>query len=177
MDCSVSSIQWEGWQGIELSRSKAQMSCIVLRSRDILSGSICCVPISVLDSSWISRGVADTSLARWPAGILQSLLEWIFFVPSELVSTGALLALSYRLSIETTNPCFNPMIDDIHQQIWAKKIFWLFLAYEMNFGWREQWRCCRFRRSLSFVLQIDILNINNWKGAGLPLQKANTLNE
>jgi len=74
--------------------------------------------------------------------------------------------LALRLSIWITRPSCNPIIEAIHQTLWARKVYWLSLAYDITFS-----RAYTIM-SLSFLKVIAI----RWiilTGAGLPLQNAN----
>jgi len=91
------------------ARSRTKSACLsFIRSLDVTGAD----SSRALESPWIFRGVMDTS--------------------SPEVPTVVSLDLFWRLSMYTTNPCSNPIIEASHQTQLAAKICWVLLAYEIT---------------------------------------------
>jgi hypothetical protein len=93
--------------------SKLLMALFAYCARDLPSGWIWPVRFWDLESSWISRGVAEIPRA----------------LPTLLISERL-----WRLSIYIINPGSKPIIDTSYQIQCATKMYWLILAKDMIFS-------------------------------------------
>jgi hypothetical protein len=106
-------------------------------------------PVSLTDSSdslgILSRLSVSTLLSTWP--ILSGWTPWksrLFWVPSGrslgtpetawLQDLSLLLWRHQRLLIWVTSPCCNPIIEDIHQTLCTRMMYWLLLAKDIIFS-------------------------------------------